>query len=64
MFLTSRKKDLAEQTFESSDQIDMHRCTVHDSEGLTVVVASHDRRVLDWADSLIETKEGKFNSSQ
>ncbi|MHA1905892.1 MAG: ABC transporter ATP-binding protein [Candidatus Thorarchaeota archaeon] len=32
-------------------------------EGLTVVVASHDRRVLDWADSLIEMRDGKIIST-
>ena len=30
--------------------------------GLTVIVASHDRRVLDWADCLFEMKDGKIVS--
>jgi putative ABC transport system ATP-binding protein len=29
-------------------------------EGLTVIVASHDKRVLDWADTLIEMDEGRI----
>ncbi|MHA2424280.1 MAG: ABC transporter ATP-binding protein [Candidatus Thorarchaeota archaeon] len=31
-------------------------------DGLTVVVASHDIRVLEWADSLIDMKEGSIHS--
>jgi len=34
------------------------------NDGLTVVIASHDIRVLDWADVLIEMREGRIIATQ